>query len=145
VNSKIVVFWLTGRLTWWVSNHLWNTGKFLWDYTALQPRKQPSTYSPLMRTSNPTTVNSTCILTKSTYPSCESDCTFKISPPSSSYCSKQSTILTSQWQDYKLTLTHSILSMKIRKRKRKLLSLRNGTYHTITINSYWWSYCIHII
>jgi hypothetical protein len=29
------------------SKDLWNIGKLLPDYTALQPRRQPSSYSPL--------------------------------------------------------------------------------------------------
>jgi hypothetical protein len=29
------------------SKHLWNVGKLLPDYTALQPRRQPSSYSPI--------------------------------------------------------------------------------------------------
>jgi hypothetical protein len=42
--------------------------------------------------------------------------------------------------------THSILSMKTRKRNRKVFSLRNGTcWHTIRINSYWWSNCLHLL
>jgi hypothetical protein len=44
------------------SKHLWNVGKLLPDYTAQQPRRQPSSYSPPWEFKNPTTFFRTIVL-----------------------------------------------------------------------------------
>jgi hypothetical protein len=48
---KMAVFWVVApcsvvEVYWRFSKHLWNAGEILLDYTAQQPRRQPSSYTP---------------------------------------------------------------------------------------------------